>query len=148
MKGQNMLFKMASLGVESSYSRPHQSNDNAFAESLFATLKHSHHMPIPKSFDSVASARKWADEFANWCNNCHLHSGINFITPAQCHRGEGPAIMEKRNKIIANSLIPKSHKFEMPSKVSLMSFATRRKQVEKAVKENEYKAGSKTVNAA
>lgn len=148
MNGQNMLFKMASLGVESSYSRPHQSNDNAFAELLFATLKHSHHMPIPKSFDSVASARKWVDEFANWYNNCHLHSGINFITPAQCHRGEGPAIMEKRNKIIANSLIPKSHKFEMPSKVSLMSFATRRKQVEKAVKENEYKAGSKTVNAA
>ena len=35
----------------------------------------------------------------------------------------------------------------MPPKVSLMSFATRRKQVEKAVKENEYKAGSKTVNA-
>lgn len=71
-------------------------------------------MPIPKSFDSVASAQKWADEFANWYNNCHLHSGINFITPAQCHRGEGPAIMEKRNKIIANSLIPKSHKFKMP----------------------------------
>lgn len=148
MKGQNMLFKMASLGVESSYSRPHQSNDNAFAESLFATLKHSHHMPIPKSFDSVTTAQKWADEFADWYNNCHLHSGINFITPAQCHRGEGPEIMEKRNEIIAKSLIPKSHKFKMPSKVSLMSFATRRKRVEKAVKENEYKAGSKAVNAA
>lgn len=44
-----------------------------------------------------------------------------------------------------NNLI---HYFKMHSKVSLMSFATRRKQVEKAVKENEYKAGSKTVNAA
>lgn len=148
MKGQNTLFKMASLGVESSYSRPHQSNDNAFAESLFAALKHSHHMPIPKSFDSVASAQKWADEFENWYNNSHLHSDINFITPAQCHRSKGSEIMEKRNEIIAKSLIPKSHKFKMPSKVSMMSFAIRRKQIEKAVKENEYKAGSKTVNVA
>lgn len=56
--------------------------------------------------------------------------------------------MEKRNEIIAKSLIPKSHKFKMPSKVSLMSFASRRKQVEKAVKEKEYKAGSKVANAA
>lgn len=78
----------------------------------------------------------------------NLHSGINFITPAQCHRGEGPEIMEKRNEIIAKSLIPKSHKFKMPSKVSLMSFTSRRKQVEKAVKEKEYKAGSKVANAA
>lgn len=148
MKGQNMLFKMASLGIESSYSRPHQSNDNAFAESLFATLKHSHHIPIPKSFGSVAAAQKWTDGFADWYNHCHLHSGINFITPSQCHRGEGPAIMERRNEIIARSKIPKSHKFSMPSKVSLMSFATRRKQVERAVKDQEYKRGSKAVNAA
>lgn len=56
--------------------------------------------------------------------------------------------MEKRNEIIAKSLIPKSHRFKMPSKVSLMSFASRRKQVEKAVKEKEYKAGSKVANAA
>ncbi|MBQ2266869.1 MAG: hypothetical protein II340_00355 [Succinivibrio sp.] len=56
--------------------------------------------------------------------------------------------MARRNEIIANSHIPKTHKFQMPSKVSLMSYATRRKQVEKAVKENEYKAGSKIANAA
>lgn len=105
-------------------------------------------MPIPKSFDSVTSAQKWADEFENWYNNSHLHSDINFITPAQCHRGKGSEIMEKRNEIIAKSLIPKSHKFKMHSKVSLMSFATRRKQIEKAVKENEYKAGSMVANAA
>ena len=57
----------------------------------------------------------------------------------QCHRGEGPENMIKRNEIIAKSLIPKSYKFKMPSKASLMSFASRRKQVEKAVKEKEYK---------
>lgn len=71
-------------------------------------------MPIPKSFDSVASSQKWADEFAVWYNNSHQHSGINFITPAQCHRGEGPEIMERRNEIIAKSLIPKRYKFKMP----------------------------------
>ena len=49
---------------------------------------------------------------------------------------------------MAKSLIPKRNKFQMPSKVSMMSFATRRKQVEKAVKEDEYKAGSKVANAA
>ena len=143
MKGQNMLFKMAELGIEASYSRPHQSNDNAFAESFFATLKHSHHMPIPKCFNSVQEAQEWADRFTQWYNNEHLHSGINYITPAQCHRGEGPAIMAKRNEITACSELPKRKKYKMPGKVSLMSFATRRKQIENKVKETEYKQGSK-----
>ena len=143
MKGQNMLFKMAELGIEASYSRPHQSNDNAFAESFFATLKHSHQMPIPRCFNSVQEAQEWADRFTQWYNNEHLHSGINYITPAQCHRGEGPAIMARRNEVIARSELPKRDKYKMPEKVSLMSFAIKRKQVENKVKSTEYKQGSK-----
>lgn len=106
MKGQNMLFKMAELGIEATHSRPHQSKDNAFAESFFATLKHSHQMPIPRCFNSVQVAQEWVDRFTQWYNNDHLQSGINYITPAQCHRGEGPAIMARRNEVIARSELP------------------------------------------
>lgn len=143
MKGKNMLFKMAEMGIEASYSRPHHSNDNAFAESFFATLKHSHHLPIPKAFVDAPNAQQWVNRFADWYNNVHLHSGINFITPQQCHNGEGPAIMARRNAVIAQSGLPVSKLFVMPKQVSLMNFATRRKQVERCVKAEEYKLGSK-----
>ena len=39
MKGFTMQAMMTHLGIESSYSRPHMSDDNAYSESLFHTLK-------------------------------------------------------------------------------------------------------------
>ena len=101
MKGKNMLAKMEALGIVGSYSRPMHSNDNAAMESSFATLKHSHAVPIPKCFESVKQAQEWSDKFYEWYNNSHLHSGIGFITPNDCHNGLGP-------KIIGISLDPDS----------------------------------------
>lgn len=142
MKGKNMLFKVNALGITASYSRPHHSNDNAHMESSFALLKHCHSMPIPKCFESTKKAQEWCDAFYDWYNHHHLHSGINFITPADCHAGLGPTIMENRNRIVEESGLRRSHPYSMPKTVSLMSFATKRKLVEKRQKEQEYKLGS------
>ena len=45
MKAQTMKAKMEELGVIPSYSRPRVSNDNAFSESLFKTLKYRPEWP-------------------------------------------------------------------------------------------------------
>ena len=101
MKGKNMLYQCYDLGVQTHYSRPRQSNDNAYIESSFALLKHCHTMPIPKSFKTLEEARSWCEKFYTWYNEKHLHSGICYITPSECHAGQGPAIMERRNEFIS-----------------------------------------------
>lgn len=148
MRGQNMLVKMTELGITSSYSRPRVSNDNPHIESFFSTLKHCHNIPIPKYFKTIEDARNWTNAFVNWYNYEHLHSGINFITPDECHRGLGPAIMEKRNEIIRNTKDsfgnPISKKlFKMPKEAKVTSLARKSRIAEKKTKDYEYKNANK-----
>lgn len=46
MKGNTMLAKLQQLGVMASFSRPRVSSDNAFAESVFRTLKYRASYPF------------------------------------------------------------------------------------------------------
>jgi len=98
MKGAMMLATLQQLGVIPSFSRPSVSNDNPYSESLFRTLKYRPEYP-EKAFIDLASARSWVLRFVDWYNNQHLHSSIKFITPAQRHRGEDPAILVKRQAV-------------------------------------------------
>jgi transposase InsO family protein len=95
MKGATMLATLQQLGVAPSRSRPSVSNDNAYSESCFKTLKYRPDYPS-KPFESLEAARTWVQEFVSWYNTDHLHSGIRFVTPDQRHRGEDVAILEKR----------------------------------------------------
>jgi transposase InsO family protein len=81
MKGATMLATLQRLGIAPSFSRPRVSNDNPFSESLFKTLKYCPSFP-ERGFKSIEEAREWVKKFVNWYNNIHLHSGINFVTPA------------------------------------------------------------------
>jgi len=98
MKGATMLATLYQLGITPSNSRPRVSNDNPYAESLFKTLKYRPNYQ-PSGFASIEEARKWCRLFVNWYRYEHHHSGIGFITPAQCHNGEGDAIMANRRKV-------------------------------------------------
>ena len=95
MKGSTMLAAMQNLGVMPSFSRPRVSNDNAHAETLFRTAKYC---PLwrQKPFDTLEDARAWAQRFVQWYNEEHRHSGIKYVTPAQRHRGEAPALLQHR----------------------------------------------------
>ncbi len=84
MKGATMLETLYALGITPSRSRPRVSNDNAYAESLFKTVKYRPNYQ-PKGFKTLSEAREWVHEFVKWYNNDHHHSGINFLTPAQRH---------------------------------------------------------------
>lgn len=97
MRSYTLAATMNRLGVRQSFSRPRVSNDNAFAESLFRTMKYHHSYPL-SPFRDLASARAWADEFVNWYNNEHRHSGINYATPNQRHYGQAEAVSNARQE--------------------------------------------------
>ena len=74
------------LGIPPSYSRPHVSDDNAFAESLFRTAKYRPEFPI-RGFADLQVVRAWGAAFVRWYNTDHRHSGIRYVSPAQRHAG-------------------------------------------------------------
>lgn len=98
MKSQTMRVKLQDLGVAPTYSRPGVSDDNAFVESVFRTLKYSPKWP-PRGFHSLEEARQWVQRFVTWYNEQHQHSKIRFVTPTQRHRGEDQAILAQRHKV-------------------------------------------------
>jgi putative transposase len=52
-----------------------------------------------QGFKSLEAARTWAAEFVQWYAYEHQHSGLNFVTPHQCHTGEYIEILEKRKEV-------------------------------------------------
>ena len=96
MKGATMLATLQKLGVIPSFSRPNVSNDNAFSEALFKTLKYT--VGYPKVFNSIEDARQWVGSFVDWYNNEHRHSMIKYVTPMQRHKGEDIKLLEKREE--------------------------------------------------
>jgi transposase InsO family protein len=98
MKGATMLATLQWLGIMPSFSRPRVSNDNAFSESLFGTVKGWPGYPS-KPFDGIEAAREWTAGFVGWYNNEHLHSGIRFVTPADRHCGRESQILENRRRV-------------------------------------------------
>jgi putative transposase len=98
MKSQTMRVKLEELGISPSYSRPRVSNDNAFSESLFRTLKYCPTWPS-QGFATVDEARAWVLRFVDWYNNRHCHSALKFVTPAQRHRGDDHQILVQRVQV-------------------------------------------------
>jgi putative transposase len=85
MTAKTVAQLFADLGVTKSHSRPHVSNDNAFSEAQFKTLKYG--PTFPSYFANVHQAREYARLFVEWYNHHHRHSGIALLTPADVHRG-------------------------------------------------------------
>jgi len=100
MKAATFLGLLETLGIQSSFSRPRVSNDNPYSEAMFRTLKYRPDFPH-KGFVSLEEARQWAQKFVHWYNEIHLHSGLNFVTPTQCHTGTHLVILEKRKDVYA-----------------------------------------------
>lgn len=98
MKSMTMQSKMVDLGVASSRSRPRVSNDNAYSESLFRTVKYHPRWPS-EGFESLEDARLWVQSFAIWYNTEHRHSRIKFVTPEQRHKGDDIEILLRREEL-------------------------------------------------
>lgn len=85
MKSDTLAQLLASLGVQRSFSRPHVSDDNAFSEAQFKTLKYQ--PDYPGRFEGELHARGWLAPFFGWHNDEHHHSGLAFFTPADVFCG-------------------------------------------------------------
>lgn len=98
MKGATMLATLQALGVMPSFSRPCVSDDNAFSEALFRTLKYRPAYP-EKPFTDLVEARAWVEQFVHWYNYEHRHSGIRYVTPVARHEGRDAKILARRNDV-------------------------------------------------
>ena len=98
MRGQTMVATLQKLGIIPSFSRPHVSDDNAYSEALFRTLKYAPAYPR-RPFSDLASADVWMTRFAAWYNGVHRHSGIRFVTPDERHFGREAQVLAKRDAL-------------------------------------------------
>jgi putative transposase len=97
MRSFILAAKLAELGVSLSLSRPRVSNDNAYAESWFRTMKYHQSYPLRRLRD-LLSVKTWVDGFVVWYNAEHRHSGIRYVTPNQRHYGQPDAICAIRQQ--------------------------------------------------
>ncbi len=54
----------------------------------------------PDRFGSKQDARIWAEEFLQWYNHQHHHSGLGLLTPAVVHYGQAQQVREKRQRTL------------------------------------------------
>ncbi len=96
LKATTVLAMMNWLGLRASHSRPRVSDDNAFIEALFRTVKYRPQYPA-KGFANLENARSWASRFVTWYNHEHRHSGIRYVSPAERHAGHDHNILDRRH---------------------------------------------------
>ena len=99
MKASTFLEKLYDLGITPSKSRPRVSNDNAYSESLFKTLKFRPGFPV-NGFRTIEQARSWVLAFARWYNTEHRHSALSYVTPQQRHDGEADQVLARRQQVL------------------------------------------------
>lgn len=98
LKATTVLSMLNWLGIKPSYSRPRVSNDNAYAEAVFRTVKYRPEFPA-RGFADLDSARQWAARFVRWYNHDHRHSGIRYVTPAERHAGQDITVLAARHEL-------------------------------------------------
>jgi putative transposase len=109
MRSRPFWQTAAELGVELSYSRPRVSNDNAFSESLFKTVKYQ--PEYPENFGSWPDARQYMGNFVDWYHHRHRHSGLVYLTPDAVHHGRSAGLIQHRQGVMddAYHLNPKRY---------------------------------------
>lgn len=114
MKSKPVALLLTDLGVNKSHNRPYTSNDNPFSEAQFKTLKYR--PEFPERFGCIEDARVFCQQFFDWYNNDHRHSGISMLTPASVHLGLGENILFERNKVLEEFFYqkPARFKYRMP----------------------------------
>jgi len=98
MKSDTLAELLAALGATRSFSRPRVSNDNAFSESQFKTLKYQPDYPV--YFTGLAHARAWLQSFFGWHNDEHHHTGLALFTPSDVYHGRVEAVAQQRQSAL------------------------------------------------
>ncbi|QQS03227.1 MAG: IS3 family transposase [Fibrobacterota bacterium] len=109
MRATRLTGFFEKIEVRYTHSRPHVSDDNAFIESLFATLKGR--ASFPEYFRTLDEARAYVDALMAWYNGEHMHSRLDYLTPDQMDQGKGPEIQAKRNAVLTRARGMKPNRF-------------------------------------
>lgn len=109
MTSKTVAHLLADLGVTKSHSRPRVSNDNAYSESHFKTLKYR--PDYPGRFGSLADGRAHFRRFFRWYNEEHYHSGIALLTPAQVHYGHAEDVLDARHEALLRAYAASPERF-------------------------------------
>ena len=109
MKSKPVAFLMADLGVAKSHSRPYVSDDNPYSESQFRTLKYR--PEFPDRFGCIQDSRAFCQQFFQWYNQEHRHSGIGLLTPAMVHFGEAQSVLERRQLVLDTAYLAHPDRF-------------------------------------
>lgn len=97
MKAQGVKKLLESYGITESHSRPSVSDDNAFMESFYHTLKTAQGLGkyVFKDGDIDTANRVVSDLIAEYHNRCH--SGIGFVTPEARFHGKDREMIDAFN---------------------------------------------------
>jgi transposase InsO family protein len=98
MTATGFVELLGELGAKPSKSRPRVSNDNAFSEACFKTVKYQ--PDFPGRFKDVHDARQWLSEFFGWYADQHRHSGLAYFTPADVFFGRVDEVAAARQRTL------------------------------------------------
>jgi putative transposase len=99
MKARSIKSMFKLHGMPQLFARPRTPNDNPFVESIFGTVKTA--PQYPGRFLDQTDGIGYFERYFPWYNTEHLHSGIDYVTPDQCHRGLRDQIVAERKKKLA-----------------------------------------------
>jgi putative transposase len=118
MKSDTLAQLLASLGASRSFSRPRVSDDNAFSEAQFKTMKYQ--PDYPGRFDGELHGRGWLQDFFGWHNDDHHHSSLALFTPADVFFGRVPAVATARQRALDLAYLAHPERFTHgPPRVAL-----------------------------
>jgi len=118
MKARSIKTMFELHGMPQLFARPRTPNDNPFVEAMFGTVKTA--PQYPGRFLDQSEAIGYFDRYFPWYNTEHLHSGIDYVTPDQCHRGlRDQIVAERKRKLAAQQRLRKevNHRGRDPSLV-------------------------------
>jgi len=98
MKSDTLAQLLSILEVGQSFGRPRVSNDNAFSEAQFKTLKYQ--PDYPGRFTGLLHARGWLGDFFGWYNDDHHHSALALFTPAEVFFARVPTVYAIRQQAL------------------------------------------------
>ncbi len=98
MTSKCLAQKYAELGVASTHSRPHVSNDNPFSEAQFKTMKYR--PDYPDRFGGFEHAHAHCRQLFDWYNREHRHSALGLLTPEQVHHRLAEQVVSRRDEVL------------------------------------------------
>jgi len=96
MKAKSIKSMFEDHSMPQLFARPRTPNDNPFVESLFGTVKTA--PQYPGRFLDCEKAIEYFNTYFPWYNKEHVHSGIDYVTPEQCHNGLKEIIVSRRKE--------------------------------------------------